>query len=439
MTDTIRSVTEKTNADALALAQQRHQSTQNLIAQLDDRLANNHFSDGDVRKFGTLRSDLSKAEAAAGDEIGARRDLANAYAQSDYVKKDADPEVKEKQKALARERKATKPVMHGKQNLVNSVCQPCLSKEIDSMVDCDTPIYVKYHASGGPKYKDCHDHTLASFAGWDDLIKSNTKTNSEKNVLVAMSANEGDLDAVQAYDSEIVSMGAMQKTVNPSGAGELLQQLAEFRDDPATAAVFRRELGAKGFSIAPQILGKNKDGTPRTGPDDALYFTDPKDPHAKPITGPALDQFIQTNKDRWAETLGPFRSLGRTPEFQRKQVLDFNNRLVFSLDNVPTGYKHPIRAYVTSEMGSALVLDQDVNRPNYVTTDFGAALKEFYSDYPDAARDPSTWTTANRLEYEKSIVENYSALRRTTDSAARAAKLARQNLSAAPGSLSFPK
>ena len=254
-----------------------------------------------------------------------------------------------------------------------------------------------------------------------------------------MSANEGDLDAVQAYDSEIVSIGAMQKTVNKSGTGELPSQLGEFRDDPATAAVFQRELGAKGFSIAPEILGTKQDGTPRTGDEDALYFTDPKDPHATPITGAALDQFIQTNKERWADTLGPFRALGRTPEFQRKQVLDFNDRLVASLAKVPTGYKHPIGDYVTSEMAAALVLDQDVNRPGYVKPDFGAALIEFYADHPDAARDPSTWTNANRLVYEKSIVENYTAARRATDSAERAAKLAQQNLSTAPWSLSFPK
>lgn len=439
MTDTARSITEKVNADALTSAQQRQQSTQNLIAQLDNRLTDSHFSDGDGRKLGALRSDLAKAEAAARDEIGARQDLATAYATSEFATKDADPEVKAKQKTLAQTRKETKPVMHGKQNLVNSVCQPCLSKEIDSLVDCDTPIYVKYNASGGPKYKDCHDHTLASFKGWDDLIKANIKTSSEKNVLVAMSANEGDLDAVQAYDSEIVSIGAMQKTVNKSGTGELPRQLRQFRDDPATAAVFQRELGAKGFTIAPEIRGTRKDGTPRPGPKDALYFTDPNDSNAQPITGSVLDQFIQTNKERWADTIGPFRSLGRTLEFQRKQVLDFNDRLVSSLDKMPTGYKHPIGDYVTSEAGAALVLDQDVNRPNFVETDFGIALKKFHADHPGAAQDPSTWTRANRLDYEKSIIENYTAVRRATDSAERATKLMQQNLSTVPGSLSFPK
>lgn len=56
-------------------------------------------------------------------------------------------------------RKETKPVMHDKKSMLNSVWQPYLSKEIDSLADCATPICVKYHAGGGPKYKDCHDQS----------------------------------------------------------------------------------------------------------------------------------------------------------------------------------------------------------------------------------------------------------------------------------------
>lgn len=94
---------------------------------------------------------------------------------------------------------------------------------------------------------------------------------------------------------------------------------------------------------------------------------------------------------------------------------------------------------MTSELGAALVLDQDVNRPGLVKSDFGAALKEFFAEHPNAASDPSSWTKANRAGYEESLIEKYTALRRTTDSAERAAKLAQQNLDSAPRSLSFPK
>jgi len=292
--------------------------------------------------------------------------------------------------------------------------------------------------SGGPKYKDCHDHALESYSGWDDLINSKTKTPSEKNILVAMSANEGDMDAVQAYDSEIITVGAMQKTVNAKGTGELPRQLAQFRDDPSTRQVFDREIGSKGYSIDKKIIGKNKDGTPKYGSNDAIYFTDPKNPDAKPITGAALDQFIQTHRERWVDTLGPFRSLGRTPEFQKKQVLDFNARLINATDKTPTGYQHPISDYVTSEYGGALVLDQDVNRPGYVQDDFGKALDKFYKANPKVSKDPALWADADRAAYEKSILKNYGALRRGTDMQKRTSKLAQKNLSTDPDSLSFP-
>lgn len=50
-------------------------------------------------------------------------------------------------------RKETKPVMHDKKSMLNSVLQPHLSKEIDSLADCATPICVKYHAGGAPNTK----------------------------------------------------------------------------------------------------------------------------------------------------------------------------------------------------------------------------------------------------------------------------------------------
>lgn len=396
-----------------------------------------HYADADRSKLEKLRADIAHAKTEIQAEIVCRQELQQAYASSTFVKKDADPAVVAKQKALAQVRTANKPILHGKTNLVNSVCQPCIDKEIDALIDCDTPFYAKYGSAGGPKYKDCHDHTLRSYTGWDDLIRSKVKTLSEKNVLVAMSANEGDLDSVQAYDSEIVTLGAMQKTVNSQGMGELPIQLREFRDDPATARVFMRELGDKGYSIGHNVIGKNKDGTPQFDKVDVLYFTDPKKKGAVPITGPALDRFIQTHADRRSDTLGPFRALGRTPEFQKKQVLDFNNRLVNATSKVPTGYKHEIGDYLTSEQGGALVLDQDVNRPGYVSADFGRALNKFYASHPHASQDPGSWGT-DRAKFEQIIMKEYSAERRGTDMANRADKLGQAGLSDTPGSLSFP-
>jgi hypothetical protein len=430
------SVAELANAKALAGAKQRVDSLGSLGDEIKQDLATKDYAAADAAKLGKLQGDLSRAQAETTAEIGAREDLQSAYDASTFANKDADPEVKAKQKALAQVRAANKPVMHGKDNLVNTVCQPCLQKDLDKIHDCNTPYYVKYGSSGGPTYKDCHEHTLENYQGWDALIHDNIKTPSEKNVLSAMSANEGDFDSVQAYDSEVVTAGAMQKTVNPQGLGELPTQLRQFSNDPATSGVFDRVMGSKGYSIKSTVTTA-ANGV-KTYSNDTLYFTDPTKAGATPITGSALDSLIQNNPDRQAELLGPFRELGRTPEFQRKQVLDFNDRLVGAVGKKPTGYNYPISDYVSSESGSALVLDQDVNRPGYVKSDFGSALDSFYADNPAAPKNPTLWTAAQRAQYEPDIVDNYSSVRRGTDMAGRAAKLAAAGLSDDPGSLTFP-
>lgn len=52
----------------------------------------------------------------------------------------------------------------------------------------------------------------------------------KKEIFNAMSANEGNIDSLQSYDSEILTAGAMQKTINASGAGEFPQQVFDFKD-----------------------------------------------------------------------------------------------------------------------------------------------------------------------------------------------------------------
>lgn len=83
-------------------------------------------------------------------------------------------------------------------------------------------------------------------------------------------------------------------------------------------------------------------------------------------------------------------------------------------------------------------------RPEQFSFMIDASRRKFVDDFlptlrTGAALAPSTWTKAKRAECEEATIEKYTALRRATDSAERAAKLARQNRSSAPGSLSFPE
>ncbi|HDY8566786.1 TPA: hypothetical protein RRH41_005326, partial [Klebsiella pneumoniae] len=107
----------------------------------------------------------------------------------------------------------------------------------DAKCDCEE-LYadkfgvVKYGTQYGPLYKG--GITLASYTRWDGLVSSGKITSDEKTILIAMSENEGNMDAVQSYDSEVITAGAMQKTVkdqeNLEGKGELSTQFAKFRD-----------------------------------------------------------------------------------------------------------------------------------------------------------------------------------------------------------------
>ena len=180
------SVAELANAKALAGAKQRVDSLGSLGDEIRNDLATKDYAAADADKLRKLQGDLSRAQTETSAEIAARDDLQSAYDASTFANKDADPEVKAKQKALAQMRAANKPVMHGKDNLVNTVCQPCLQKELDKIHDCNTPFHVAYGSSGGPTYKDCHEHTLKNYDGWDSLIHDNIKTPSEKNVLLVV-------------------------------------------------------------------------------------------------------------------------------------------------------------------------------------------------------------------------------------------------------------
>ncbi|WP_278010011.1 hypothetical protein [Flavobacterium gyeonganense] len=65
-------------------------------------------------------------------------------------------------------------------------------------------------------------------------------------------------------------------------------------------------------------------------------------------------------------------------DYQIIQIKDFIKRLNSSLDKKPAGYSLKISAFISSNLGKALVLDNDVNRPGQVDDCFGEALDSFF-------------------------------------------------------------
>jgi hypothetical protein len=264
----------------------------------------------------------------------------------------------------------------------------------------------KYGEEYGPVYWG--NKKLENYSNWDKLVAQNAITLTEKEILVGMSENEGNLDAVQSYDSEIVTVGAMQKTINPSGYGEFPTQMAEFKgkNEDKFKALFEN----CGWTV------KNEGGKWR------VYYNN--------LTGADLkakirDGFKKDNFGKKVECrpLEPLINAANDIAFQEKQIFDFIDRLKNKvLVIVPKNHVKQISAYVKSKLGKAVVLDHHVNRPGYVKDDFGAALDRFYSKHPTVSKNPADWG-ANHDSYEKEIIEDYGKKRRGTDMSGRYNKL----------------
>jgi hypothetical protein len=282
----------------------------------------------------------------------------------------------------------------------------------------DEPLFkcVKYKTKYGPAYYG--DKPLATYKNWDDMINSNKITSEQKDIIVAMSENEGKMDGIQSYDSEIFTFGAMQKTVSPDGYGEFPIQVYEFKK--TNFIEYKRLFFDCGWSVE-----KGDDNQIR------MYYSD----NGNKITGSSLKTIIREGykSDFYKQKLvcSPLAHLikvGNDESFQEKQILDFVYRLnKVVLPIKPCGYTYSISQILKSKLGKACVLDHHVNRPAHVKIYFGEALNRFYKN-KDAevvkynkgkpvsekinivSRNPADWG-ANQSSYEVDILEIYGPLR----------------------------
>jgi hypothetical protein len=416
---------QSTNAKAMAA----DQATLTHIAGSQQKLAAAQQTDLTVQarnKTATLDTTLKTASAFLGKDAQLRQTAADAIKNSTYPKGELGKDP------------AVVAAIHGVESNArtrpSSTAPDALAKtdrSIAGLKRADVPEWVHYNALAGPRYPDNPERKIGTSPAWQGLINAGQATDSVQRVVSRMADNEGALDAVQAYDNQIASLGAMQKTISPAGNGELAKQVAEFSQ--SNPAKYQSLFASQGWTSV-------HSGTGTGSADYTMSYQNPSDPKAQPLTGPALSSYIRQPNDpaRWQETLGPLFRAGRDTDFQQKQIGDFVGRLDSSLAKVPSGtYTQPISSYLTSEQSAALVLDQDVNRPAYVAADMGSALDTFYAANPKANPDPTQWTAQERATYEPQIVTDYTNVRRMTDSDARAQHItgAGTTLSALPGSL----
>lgn len=197
---------------------------------------------------------------------------------------------------------------------------------------------------------------------------------SRVRVMSAVSANEGNLEAINTWDNAFLTFGAFQWIVGTgTGPGELAALLDRLKK--ADLAVFQEYFGQHGLDVADVTFPV---GQPPTG-----YFS---------LNGQKLTTPVQKAALRQLEWAYRFWLAGHNDIVRRVEIEHAASR-------VDLFYKSPshrvngrfVSEYVTSEFGVALLLDQHVNRPGHVPKTLASAVTAF------GPSDPSKWGTVEEM------------------------------------------
>lgn len=352
----------KENDTAQSALTKRVEALDSTIGVVDDRLANDQgleaYPDAKVRLEG-IKASAENGKSVIAQEQEIRERLGEAAKSGDQAG------VKQAQSDLTALKKSN-PKIYGK----GSTASPKVECPNElSTVACDTAISnVNYLGTKGPSSplspnSPCYGSSLDEWDGWDEMIAHGCATAEERDMITAMSANEGSFEAVQSYDSQVLTFGAMQKTVNTTGGGEFSDQLAAFKNKDADS--YQRLFADHGWTVeGGKTYYQDAAGTKRTGSDLQAYLRS------------------ASHSDQ-AKVLGPLRSAGRDPAFRKQQICDFINRA-----NVATSRKVKVGSekylagdFLTSTKGKAMLLDSSVNAGQGEKS-FQKTVDWFYKAHP---------------------------------------------------------
>ena len=202
-------------------------------------------------------------------------------------------------------------------------------------------------------------------------------------ILSAVSRNEGDLEAVNSYDDCHLSFGMFQWTAGADEEPGELPALLE-RMKASDADVFHDCFGSYGLDIE---VGDSAS----TG-----LFT---------LSGIPLQ--TGTQKDVLRDLVWGYRfwRAGHHPVMRTSELMHAAER-IRRFDSCPTTGR-PLRDWLSSELGIAMVLDEHVNRPGHVPGTLEQAIQTLQLG---AAASPDGWTDAD----EHRLILAYLDVRRTT-------------------------
>ena len=224
----------------------------------------------------------------------------------------------------------------------------------------------------------------AFIAGNRATLKAKGMTDSGLNIMIGVSANEGNLDAINTWDRAFMSFGCFQWTLGVGDEpGELPALFKKIRE--ADADVFDRFFSAHGIDVWP--------GTGDTHGHLTLHDE-------------VIDSAHEKEQFRSPEWCFRFWKAGQNDVVQAASVDHAYSRIAtFARSTDYRVHRHDIADIVTSEYGMALVLDNHVNRPAFVA----GCLSDAVSDAGLANKVPKDWSTRD----ERRMIERYLVIRQT--------------------------
>ncbi|MEE5129841.1 hypothetical protein V2J82_05250 [Pseudomonas alliivorans] len=234
---------------------------------------------------------------------------------------------------------------------------------------------------------------------WASIEAAGEVTAFEKKIISAMCENEGKINAVQSYDSEIITAGAMQKTINPQGAGEFPLQVKRFK-----------ELYPEEYAELFEAQGWHLD---ISDTETKMYYQ-----HSDFSNGEKLDFSLLKSKLRIGCSESTYGKVVQckpvavmscavgSPSYVKLQITDFIARLRKVLLEKPSTYDFTVGDLFISALGRAAALDESVNRPANVVKNLKKALDKFFLQNPTVSKDITKWGN-NHATYELQVANIY--------------------------------
>ncbi|MCB9293631.1 MAG: peptidoglycan-binding protein [Lewinellaceae bacterium] len=223
---------------------------------------------------------------------------------------------------------------------------------------------------------------------WDEFFGSSGLSDSARKAILAVSRNEGKLDAINTWDGAFLSFGMFQWTLGtgsgvPEGMGELPALLLKVKQQQPEA--FREYFGQFGIDIFEQRTNSTYGFITLNGSVVGTHAA--KEPFRRPEWG---FRFWHAGQDPRIQAVEIDHALGRLNNFYWKEREELGG--------------HTLAQLINSEYGVALLLDQNVNRGNDVYSTVGEALGGFDLD------NIGSWTD----EDEQLLIEKYLEQRART-------------------------